>query len=185
MEVSPTQLPGVLVIRTSLFRDHRGSFRETWQADRYAEHGIPGTFVQDNAAVSRRGVLRGLHYQLPDPQGKLVGVLAGAVYDVAVDIRHGSATFGQWIARELSAENGRQLWIPAGFAHGYLVLSDTAVLAYKCTTPYRGEAARAIAWNDPQLAIPWPCTDPVLSDADARAPRLADLAQDALPGASA
>lgn len=185
MEVIETALPGVLLIRTSLFHDHRGSFRETWQADRYAEHGIARTFAQDNAAVSRQGVLRGLHYQLPNPQGKLVGVLTGAVYDVAVDIRRGSATFGQWIAQELSAENGRQLWIPAGFAHGYLALSDTAVLAYKCTTPYRGEAAQAIAWNDPQLAIPWPCTDPVLSDADARAPQLGELPLDALPGLDA
>jgi len=181
MEVRKTELPGVLLIEPHIYRDDRGSFLESWRQERYEGVGLPSTFVQDNAAVSRQGVLRGLHYQHPDPQGKLVMVLYGAVYDVAVDIRRGSPTFGRWMGTELSAENARQLWIPEGFAHGYVVLSDTAVFAYKCTRPYRPDADRAIRYDDPRIGIEWPISDPIVSSKDANAPLLDHLPDSALP----
>ncbi len=182
MDVTDLALDGVRLLRPRVFRDDRGSFLETWRLERYAEHGIPGTFVQDNAAVSRRGVLRGLHYQWPEPQGKLVMVLHGEAFDVAVDLRRGSPTFGRWVGEVLSAGNGHQMWIPEGFAHGYVALSDLAVFAYKCTRPYVPEADRAIRWDDPDIGIEWPITEPVLSDKDAGAPLLADVPGEALPG---
>ena len=185
MDVTATPLPDVLVVRPRLFRDDRGLFLETWRADAYDRAGIRGPFVQDNAARSARNVLRGLHYQWPDPQGKLVYVLEGTVFDVAVDLRRGSPGFGRWHGEELSAENGRQLWVPPGFAHGYQVLSDSAVVAYKCTAYFRPDADRALAWDDPDIAIAWPGRDPVLSPRDTAAPRLADLPPDALPGTPA
>jgi dTDP-4-dehydrorhamnose 3,5-epimerase len=181
MDVTETTLPEVLLIRPRIFRDERGSFLETWQKERYADAGLPDTWVQDNAAVSSRGVLRGLHYQHPHAQGKLVMVLHGEVFDAAVDIRPGSPRFGQWYGATISAENGHQLWIPAGFAHGYLVLSDVAIFAYKCTTAYHPEGDAAVAWNDPDIGIEWPRGQPRLSAKDAAAPRLRDIHAARLP----
>lgn len=182
MEVTETPLPGVLLIRPRVFRDERGSFLETWRLDRYADAGIPTSFVQDNASVSTGdGVLRGLHYQYPEPQGKLVMTLQGDVFDVAVDIRRESPTFGRWFGARLSADNGHQLWIPEGFAHGYMLLSPTAVFAYKCTRPYHAASDRAIRYDDPDIGIQWPDRDPVLSPRDRTAPLLRDIPPDHLP----
>ncbi len=182
MDVIDLALDGVKLIRPRVFRDDRGHFLETWRRDRYADNGIPGDFVQDNVAFSRAGVLRGLHYQWPRPQGKLVMAVHGEVFDVAVDIRRGSPTFARWVGQLLSAENGQQLWIPEGFAHGYVVTSDTdAVVAYKCTRAYAPEHDRAIRWDDPDIGIGWPVTRPVLSEKDAAAARLADVAEEELP----
>lgn len=181
MELIETGLPGVLLIEPRVFRDQRGSFLETWQEERYAIAGVASRFVQDNAAVSRRGVVRGLHYQYPGPQGKLVMALYGTVFDVAVDIRPGSPTFGRWVGEILSAENARQLWIPEGFAHGYAVLSDTAVFAYKCTRVYDPAADAAIRFDDPQIDIDWRTNDPVVSAKDRAAPLLREVAPERLP----
>lgn len=166
MRVEETSLPGVLLIETQIFHDLRGHFRELWNERRYQEAGIPGPFVQDNVSVSPRGILRGLHYQWPHSQAKLISVLEGTIWDVAVDLRHNSATFGCWVAEELSAESGRQLWIPEGFAHGFVVLSERAVVAYRCTDYYHPESERTLLWNDPELGIPWPVKQPILSDKD-------------------
>ncbi|MBJ6764055.1 dTDP-4-dehydrorhamnose 3,5-epimerase [Myxococcaceae bacterium JPH2] len=174
MKVIPTELPGVLLLEPKVFGDDRGFFLETFHAGRYADAGIPGPFVQDNLSRSVKGTLRGLHFQEPQAQGKLVQVLAGAVWDVAVDIRRGSPHFGQWMAVELSADNKRQLWVPPGFAHGFCVLSDSADFSYKCTALYAPNCEHGIAWNDPDLGIPWPVNPPLLSPKDARAPRLKD-----------
>lgn len=181
MDVVDTALPGVKLLRPRVFRDRRGSFLEMWQQERYAAAGLPRGFVQDNAAVSWKGTLRGLHYQWPEPQGKLTMVLHGEVFDVAVDIRRGSPTFGSWVAERLSAQNGHQLWIPEGFAHGYFVLSDLAVFAYKCTRSYAPDADRAIRWNDAAIGVEWPGEVTTLSPEDAVAPFLSDVSQDALP----
>ena len=174
MQVVDTGLPGVVLIEPRVHGDSRGFFLETFHVDRYAAAGVAGPFVQDNWSRSVRGTLRGLHFQEPQAQGKLVQVVAGAVYDVAVDVRRGSPTFGRWVGYELSAENKRQLWVPPGFAHGFVVLSDVADFFYKCTALYRPEAERAVIWNDPDLAIAWPIAEPLLSTKDAAAPRLAD-----------
>jgi len=174
MKVTPLEIPDLLLVEPKVFGDDRGFFMELFHAKRYADAGIPGPFVQDNYSRSARGTLRGLHFQEPQGQGKLVQVFAGSVYDVALDVRRGSKTFGQWVAVELSAENRRQLWIPPGFAHGFCVTSDTADFHYKCTTLYAPETERCIAWNDPDLAIPWPVSEPLLSPKDLRAPRLKD-----------
>lgn len=181
MNVIETSLPGVLVLEPKVFGDERGFFMETWNQRRYEEAGLPGRFVQDNLSFSRRGVLRGLHFQNPDQQGKLVYVLSGEVFDVAVDIRQGSPTFGQWEAVVLSSENKRQFWIPEGFAHGFLVTSDTALFAYKCTAPYNAEADGSVLWNDPEIGIEWPVEAPALSEKDRDAPRLADVLPGKLP----
>ena len=174
MKVIPTALPEVLLVEPKVFGDSRGFFYESFQAARYAEAGIPGPFVQDNLSRSVRGTLRGLHFQEPRAQGKLVQVLRGAVWDVAVDVRRGSPRFGQWVAVELSETAPRQLWIPPGFAHGFCVLSDSADFFYKCTELYAPECERSIAWNDPAIGITWPVGSPILSAKDAAAPRLAD-----------
>lgn len=174
MQVIDTGLPGVLLLEPRVFGDQRGFFLETFHAARYAEVGIPAPFVQDNWSRSRRGTLRGLHFQEPHAQGKLVQVVHGAVYDVAVDVRRGSPTFGRWVGCELSEDNKQQLWIPPGFAHGFVVVSEVCDFLYKCTAVYRPDAEQAIAWNDPDLAIPWPIAAPLLSPKDAAAPRLAD-----------
>lgn len=166
MKVQELTLPGLRLIEPRIFRDERGQFLETWNQLRYREAGLPRTFVQDNVSWSTRGVLRGLHYQEPHAQGKLVSVLRGEVWDVAVDIRTDSATFGQWMGVTLSAENGRQLYIPEGFAHGFVVLSDGALLSYKCTDYYHPETERTIRWNDPEIGIGWPVEDPILSAKD-------------------
>lgn len=177
MKVLPNEIPGLLVIEPDRHGDERGFFMETWQQRRYAEAGIDLPFVQDNLSRSRTGTLRGLHYQLRQPQGKLVSVLSGAVYDVAVDLRRASATFGRWMGIELSAENGRQLWVPPGFAHGFLVLSETADFMYKCTDYYAPEHERCIRWDDPDLDIHWPLVgerEPMLSTKDRAGIRFRD-----------
>ncbi len=174
MQVVDTGLPGVVLLEPRVHGDARGFFLETFHAARYADAGITMPFVQDNWSRSVRGTLRGLHLQEPHPQGKLVYVVAGAVYDVAVDVRRGSPAFGRWVGYELSADNKRQLWVPPGFAHGFVVLSETADFVYKCTDVYRPEAERAVLWNDPALGIAWPVSEALLSAKDAAAPRLAD-----------
>ncbi|CAM3812246.1 dTDP-4-dehydrorhamnose 3,5-epimerase [Corallococcus sp. ZKHCc1 1396] len=174
MKVTPLELPEVLLLEPKVFGDDRGFFLESYNAKRYADAGIPGPFVQDNLSRSVKGTLRGLHFQEPNAQGKLVQCLAGAVWDVAVDVRRGSPTFGRWVAAELSFENKRQLWVPPGFAHGFCVLSDSADFFYKCTALYSPETERSVHWNDPDLAIPWPVSAPLLSGKDQQAPRLKD-----------
>ncbi len=176
MNISHSKLKGCVIIEPRVFGDDRGFFLETFQADRYKqEAGIDMPFVQDNHSRSARGVLRGLHFQKTKPQGKLVRVVRGEVYDVAVDIRKGSATFGEWEGVILSEENKRQFWVPPGFAHGFVVLSDTADFEYKCTDYYDPSDEGGILWSDPDLNIPWPVTNPVLSTKDETAKRLADL----------
>ncbi len=182
MRVTATPLPGVLLLEPRRFRDARGWFMEGYHRERYTGSGIPGPFVQDNYSWSEPGVLRGLHYQWPQPQAKLVQVLAGAVWDVAVDIRRGSPTFGRWHGELLSAENAHQLYIPEGFAHGFCVVEGPALVAYKCSALYLPEADAGIRWDDPDLGIPWPLEGPPrLSDKDARAPRLAEVPPERLP----
>lgn len=174
MKVLQTELPGVLLVEPRVFGDARGAFMEVFHAGRYAEAGIQAAFVQDNLSRSVKGTLRGLHFQEPHGQGKLVQVLSGAVYDVVVDIRRGSPSFGRWLGLELSAENRLQLWIPPGFAHGFCVVSEFADFFYKCTDVYVPTADRGLLWNDPDLAIPWPVKAPLLSPKDLAAPRLKD-----------
>lgn len=170
MEVTKTRVDGVLLIKPKVFGDERGYFVETYQKERYSEIGITHTFVQDNHSMSRRGILRGLHYQTKHPQGKLVMVSLGAVFDVAVDIRPDSPTFGKWFGAILSQENQHQLWIPPGLAHGFLVLSDIAHFHYKCTDFYDPKNEASILWNDPELNIDWPfAEDVVLSQKDMNA----------------
>ncbi|SDD11146.1 dTDP-4-dehydrorhamnose 3,5-epimerase [Aquimonas voraii] len=181
MKVIETDLPGCLVIEPRVFGDARGFFFEQWNRERYAQHGIVMDAVQANISRSARGVLRGLHYQLPNPQGKLVSVLEGEVYDVAVDIRRGSPTFGKWAAVVLSAANQRQFWIPPGFAHGFAVTSEHALFHYFCSTPYDAAADKGIRWDDPALAIDWPVAAPELSAKDGAAPLLAEVPTDRLP----
>jgi dTDP-4-dehydrorhamnose 3,5-epimerase len=181
VNVTPLELPEILLVEPDVFRDRRGHFFESWRSERYADVGMPGPFVQDNVSVSSRGVLRGLHYQWPNVQGKLISVLHGAVYDVAVDVRRESPTFGRWVSQELSAKNGRQLWIPPGFAHGFVALSDDVVFHYKVTAPYTHNDEVTVAWNDPDIAIAWPMENPVLGARDASAPRLLEIPQDRLP----
>lgn len=181
MNVRETELPGVLVLEPDVFGDERGFFLETWSAKRYEDAGIPGPFVQDNVSFSTKGILRGLHYQYPQSQGKLVQILSGEVVDVAVDIRAGSPTFGKWVGEVLSGTNHRQMYIPSGFAHGYCVTSETALFSYKCTDFYSPATEGGIIWNDPDLGIDWPVEEPLLSPKDADYPRLKDVAQDKLP----
>jgi dTDP-4-dehydrorhamnose 3,5-epimerase len=181
MDVRKTPLPGVLVVAPRIFTDARGSFHESWHRARYADSGAPAEFVQDNVSRSGRGTLRGLHYQHPHAQGKLVSVLLGEVFDVAVDIRRGSPTFGESFSILLSAANGLQLYIPPGFAHGFLVTSDEAIFHYKCTEQYHAAYDRGIRWNDPALGIDWPDMAPLLSEKDASAPLLADVPRELLP----
>ena len=181
MKVVETNLPGCVIIEPAVFGDDRGFFFETWNADRYGQLGLPDKFVQSNVSSSARGVLRGLHYQWPNPQGKLVSVLEGEVYDVAVDIRRGSPAFGRWAAVILSAENKRQFWIPEGFAHGFAVLSERAIFSYLCTAQYDRSADAGVRWNDADIGIDWPIDAPLLSDKDAIAPFLKDVAPDRLP----
>lgn len=181
MKVEDTKLPPVQVLHPEAFHDERGFFLEMWNSTRYENAGIKGPFVQDNVSFSKKGVLRGLHFQHPQSQGKLVQVLSGEVFDVAVDIRIGSPTFGQWVCEVLSDTNNRQLYIPPGFAHGYCVTSDTALLAYKCTDFYNPSTECGIIWNDPDLNIDWPTRKPLLSTKDASYSRLKDLPPEKLP----
>ena len=181
MNLIETALPGVLILEPRVFGDERGFFFVSWQQQRYVELGLPADFVQDNLSFSRKGVLRGLHFQHPNPQGKLVQVLQGAVFDVAVDIRWGSPTFGRWAATTLSGENHRQFYVPADFAHGFCVLSDTALFSYKCTDFYNPQAELSVRWDDPQIAIDWPLQNPSLSHKDEAASLLKDIPRDKLP----
>ena len=181
MKIIETHLPEVRLIQPQVFGDARGWFMESWQEARYQALGIPGPFVQDNQALSVKGVLRGLHAQNPHPQGKLVQVLQGEVFDVAVDIRKGSPRFGQWAGALLSGDNHHQFWIPPGFAHGYCVLSDEALFSYKCTDYYHPEGEFSVRWDDPAIGIQWPLTaPPVLSDKDRNAPLLKDIPDERL-----
>jgi dTDP-4-dehydrorhamnose 3,5-epimerase len=180
MNVLPGKLQGLLIIEPTVFGDARGYFLETWNQERYASAGLAETFVQDNLSFSRKGILRGLHCQNPNPQGKLVQVLQGEVFDVAVDLRRGSPTFGQWEGILLSSENKRQFYVPPGFAHGFAVLSETALFHYKCTRPYSPSDELTVAWDDPQIGIQWPIGNPVLSEKDKRGLRLADIPPDRL-----
>jgi dTDP-4-dehydrorhamnose 3,5-epimerase len=181
MRLVETGLPGAVVVEPQVHGDARGFFLEAWNAERYEAAGLPGSFRQSNVSRSGRRVVRGLHFQYPQPQGKLVSVLEGRVFDVAVDIRRGSPYFGRWAGVELSAENHRQLYVPEGFAHGFCVLGETALLAYLCTAEYCAEHDAVIAWDDPGIGIRWPVGDGVLSARDAAAPRLAELPPERLP----
>jgi dTDP-4-dehydrorhamnose 3,5-epimerase len=181
MNVIQTKIPGVLIIEPRVFGDSRGFFMETWNQVRYADAGLAESFVQDNLSFSARGVLRGLHFQNPNAQGKLVYVLQGEVFDVAVDIRLGSPTFGQWVGVTLSAENKRQMYIAPGFAHGFCVTSEAALFAYKCTDWYNAQAEGSVLWNDPDLGIGWPVGEPELSPKDAQGMRLVDFPAERLP----
>ncbi len=185
MHVMQTGIPGLVVVEPAVHGDQRGFFMETWHASRYASHGLPELFVQSNVSRSGAGVLRGLHYQHPKPQGKLVSVLEGRIFDVGVDIRPDSPTFRQWAGVELSSGNHRQLYIPEGFAHGFCVLGDSALISYLCTAEYDAECDSGIAWDDPDIGIEWPLTDVQLSGKDRAAPRLADVDPSRLPGMSA
>ncbi len=177
MKTIPTSLPGVLIVEPSVFPDTRGFFFESYHAERYAQAGIAAVFVQDNHSCSVKHTIRGLHYQLRRPQGKLLRAIRGTVFDVAVDIRRGSPSFGKWVGVELSADNRRQLFVPAGYAHGFCVTSDGAELEYKCTDFYVADDQHVVLWNDPTIGIEWPVTAPVLSDGDRRArPLQADRA---------
>ena len=175
MRVLPTDLPGVLLIEPDVFRDPRGHFLETFHERKYREAGIPYSFVQDNQSRSVRGTLRGLHAQLQHAQGKLIRAVAGEIFDVAVDIRAASPTFGKWTGATLSADSFLQMFIPPGFAHGFCVLSDNAEIAYKCTDFYDRSDEIGIRWNDPAIAIAWPIRAPLLSEKDANLPTLAEL----------
>ncbi len=177
MNIIPTAIPDVLIIEPRVFGDARGFFMETWNAAGFAGAGLDLTFVQDNHSRSQKGVLRGLHFQNPGPQGKLVRVANGAVFDVAVDLRASSPTFGQWVGVELSAANKRMFWVPEGFAHGFLTLEDDTDFLYKCTAPYAPQSECTLAWDDPAVGIAWPVAgiDPIISDKDARGLALADV----------
>ncbi|MFD0726103.1 dTDP-4-dehydrorhamnose 3,5-epimerase [Lysobacter brunescens] len=182
MKIIETDLPGCIVIEPHVFHDSRGFFYESFNRDKWAGAGFSfPEFVQGNVSSSAHGVLRGLHYQWPKPQGKLVSVIEGEAWDVAVDIRRGSPSFGRWTAVLLSAENKRHFWIPEGFAHGFATLSARAVFSYLCTETYDREADAAIRWNDADLAIDWPISAPSLSEKDAKAPFLADVPEARLP----
>lgn len=176
MKIERTTLPGVLMLTPKIYRDDRGAFSETFNLKLMADAGLPATWVQDNFSVSKKDVLRGIHYQITQPQGKLVRVTHGAVLDVVVDLRRSSPKFGRHVVVELSGENGRMLWIPVGFGHAFLVLSDVAGFAYKVTDYYSPESERTIAWNDPELRIPWPIApgDPIVSEKDAKGKLLRD-----------
>lgn len=181
MKVTTARLPGCLIIEPKVFRDERGFLLEAWQRERYKRHGIGPDFVQSNLSRSECGVLRGLHFQWPNPQGKLVSVQEGEVFDVAVDIRRGSPNFGRWIGVFLSAKNQRQFWIPEGFAHGFVATTEYALFSYHCTAEYDAKTEAAIAWDDVDIGIDWPVDAPSLSEKDAVAPKLKELPFDRLP----
>ena len=181
MRVRQSSLEGVLIIEPAVFGDERGFFMESWKSSAYEAAGLPALMSQSNFSKSSFGVLRGLHYQYPEPQGKLVSVLEGTVYDVAVDIRTGSPGFGQWTGVELSAENQLQLFVPEGFAHGFCTMSETALVHYMCTAEYAAENDASLAWNDPDIGVEWPIEPQSVSAKDASAPRLADIAVASLP----
>lgn len=175
MNVEQTKLDGVLLVTPQVFGDDRGFFMETYNRQKAIELGLPGEFVQDNHSKSSHGVLRGLHYQTPQWQGKLVRVVQGEIFDVAVDIRSGSPTFGEWVGFALNDENKQQLYVPEGFAHGFVVTSETAEVVYKCTSLYAPEQEGSLLWNDPDIGIDWPVESPLLSAKDQHGQRLVDL----------
>jgi dTDP-4-dehydrorhamnose 3,5-epimerase len=181
MEIETTAINGVLVIKPDIYRDNRGFFMETYNEQRYRSAGIHARFVQDNVSRSARGILRGLHFQKSRPQAKLVQVLLGDIFDVAVDVRPGSATFGKWVGKSLSGENGIQMFIPEGFAHGFCVLSQTAYFSYKCSDFYAPEDEGGVLWSDPDIGIDWPIGDPILSNRDRLFSPLRDLDKNGLP----
>lgn len=181
MNVHALSLPDVLVIEPDVHADDRGRFVELWQERRYRAAGIPDVFVQDNVSVSKHGVVRGLHAQCPEGQGKLVSVLIGVIHDVALDIRRGSPHFGRWVSVTLTAESGRQLWIPPGFAHGFAVTSTEAVVCYKCTAYWAPEAELTVRWDDPDLSVDWPVSTVHVSEKDGAAPLLREIDPERLP----
>ncbi|MDX1626516.1 MAG: dTDP-4-dehydrorhamnose 3,5-epimerase, partial [Wenzhouxiangellaceae bacterium] len=181
MKAVATGLEGVRLLEPQVFGDARGWFLENWREETYSEAGIDATFRQANTSRSRRGVLRGIHYQWPEPQGKLVWVSEGTVFDVAVDLRRDSDQFGRWTGFELGADNHRQLWIPEGFGHGFQVLSETATFSYLCTRPYRPEHDACVAWNDPRIGIDWPMEPTGMSERDGSAPGLDEIDSEQLP----
>ncbi len=181
MKAEETALPGVIIIEPDVYGDARGYFQETWNAKRYKELGLEASFVQDNLSFSQQNILRGLHVQNPQAQGKLVQVLLGEVFDVAVDIRKGSPHFGQWVGVNLSVDNHRQFYIPQGFAHGFCVLSESALFAYKCTELYHPENELCISWDDPDIAIDWPINSPLLSKKDEAGLLLQHISEENLP----
>lgn len=183
MKVTTMPLPGVLLITPAVFQDERGWFSELYRAERFHAAGITDAFVQDNVSVSTRGVIRGLHLQEPNAQAKLVSVVQGEVFDVAVDVRTGSPSFGRWVGTNLSAANHHQLLIPEGFAHGFAVISETAIVQYKCTQAYSAELELTIRWDDPDIGIDWPVRDPILSAKDGAGARLRDIDPARLPRA--
>ena len=182
MKVVRTSLEGIIIIEPQEYEDNRGYFVETYQVDRYSNAGIPESFVQDNLSFSAKGTLRGLHYQIKRPQAKLVQAVTGEIFDVVVDIRPGSKTFGQWAGVLLSGQNKRQVFIPAGFAHGFCVLSSSAHFLYKCTEFYNPEDEGGIIWSDPSIGIEWPIEEPIISDKDRTLPSLAEVFPDQFPG---
>lgn len=183
MNVIPTSLKEVLIVEPDVYGDKRGFFMETYNQERYLKAGISQSFIQDNLSFSVKGTLRGLHFQINQPQAKLVQVVSGEIYDVAVDIRKGSATFGQWAGVYLSSETKRQLFVPEGFAHGFCVLSETALFLYKCSDLYAQADEGGILWSDPAIGIEWPITDPIISDKDNRLPCLSALQPHQFPRA--
>ena len=186
MRFTPTEIPEVVLVEPRVFGDARGAFWESFRADQFAAHGLPTAFVQDNVSTSTRGTIRGLHLQHPHGQGKLVSVLAGEVFDVAVDVRVGSPTFGRWIGVTLSDEDHRSFYVPPGFAHGFAVVSPQAIFAYKCTDTYHPETELGVRWDDPEIGIAWPDVGaPILSAKDAVYPRLSEIARERLPAYAA
>ncbi|MEI6970017.1 MAG: dTDP-4-dehydrorhamnose 3,5-epimerase [bacterium] len=181
LDCTELAIQGVMLIKPRIFHDHRGLFMETYHHEKYAEAGIAGSFVQDNRSQSVSGVIRGLHYQLAHPQAKLILAISGSIFDVAVDIRHGSPTFGKWVGEILSDENHHQLYVPTGFAHGFCVLSGKADVLYKCTDLYHPGDDHGVIWNDPDIGIKWPVVDPVLSAKDAALPGLPGIPPGSLP----
>ena len=181
INVSATSLPGVMIIEPRIFSDQRGFFLETFHKEKYEKAGIARNFIQDNHSHSRKGTLRGIHYQLEHPQAKLIGVVRGEIFDVAVDIRRGSPWFGKWVGVHLSEENKKQLFIPEGFAHGFEVLSDPADVTYKCSELYFPEDEHGVIWSDPQISIQWPISSPILSEKDSKYLPLSKIPGDDLP----
>lgn len=181
VNIKPLAISGVLLIEPVCFKDDRGYFMETYHRQKYQKAGIDKNFVQDNHSRSRQGVVRGLHYQLKHPQGKLIYAVTGAIFDVAADIRRHSPTFGKWTGAELSADNRRQIYIPEGFAHGFMVLSKTADVVYKCTDFYAPGDEYGILWSDPDIGITWPVKNPILSQKDLENPALSQMPEDRLP----
>ena len=181
INITKTKLPSVLIVEPKVYGDERGYFMELYHTKKYRRAGIEAPFVQDNLSVSKRGCLRGLHYQFPNSQGKLVWVLQGSVFDVVVDIRQGSPTFGHWVGTEISDKNKRQVWVPPGFAHGFCVTSESAAFLYKCTDFYAPQQEHSILWNDPTLNIKWPVESPTLSPKDQNGQLLGDVDPADLP----